>query len=193
KIDCAKTGMLSSPEIVRVAARLVKKEKLPLVIDPVMVAEAGGTLLKGEAVQVLIEELLPLCEVITPNVFEAQRLSGIKIRDISDAGKAAKIISELGAKSVIITGGHLKGTDILYSNGEFTRIKGKLIEGGTHGSGCTHSAVITAQLSKGANLIEAAHCAKEFVEQAITMSFRVGKGAAPVNQIGHILANARRF
>ncbi|HEY6586322.1 MAG TPA: bifunctional hydroxymethylpyrimidine kinase/phosphomethylpyrimidine kinase [Candidatus Methanoperedens sp.] len=193
KINCAKTGMLSSPEIVRVAARLVKKEKLPLVIDPVMAAEAGGTLLKSEAVQVLIEDLLPLSVVVTPNVSEAQRLSGMKIRDISDARKAAKIISELGAKSVIVTGGHLKGTDILYSNGEFTQIKGKLIKGGTHGSGCTHSAVITAQLSKGATLIEAAHSAKEFVEQAITLSFKIGKGAAPVNQIGHMLADAQRF
>ncbi len=193
KIDCAKTGMLSSPEIVRVAARLVKKEKLPLVIDPVMAAEAGGTLLKSEAVQVLIEDLLPLSVVVTPNVSEAQRLSGMKIKDLSDAGKAAKIISELGATSVIVTGGHLKGTDILYSNGEFTQIKGKLIKGGTHGSGCTHSAVITAQLSKGATLIEAAHCAKEFVEQAITLSFKIGKGAAPVNQIGHMLADAQRF
>ncbi len=193
KIDCVKTGMLSSPEIVRVAARLVKKEKLPLVIDPVMAAEAGGTLLKSEAVQVLIEDLLPLSVVVTPNVSEAQRLSGMKIRDISDASKAAKIISELGAKSVIVTGGHLKGTDILYSNGEFILIKGKLIKGGTHGSGCTHSAVITAQLSKGATLIEAAHCAKEFVEQAITLSFKIGKGAAPVNQIGHVLADAQRF
>jgi len=193
KINCAKTGMLSSPEIVRVAARLVKKEKLPLVIDPVMAAEAGGTLLKSEAVQVLIEDLLPLSVVVTPNVSEAQRLSGMKIRDISDASKAAKIISELGAKSVIVTGGHLKGTDILYSNGEFTQIKGKLIKGGTHGSGCTHSAVITAQLSKGATLIEAAHCAKEFVEQAITLSFKIGKGAAPVNQIGHVLTDAQRF
>ncbi len=134
-----------------------------------------------------------LSVVVTPNVSEAQRLSGMKIRDISDARKAAKIIAELGAKAVIVTGGHLNGTDILYSNGEFTEIKGKLIKGGTHGSGCTHSAVITAQLSKGATLIEAAHRAKEFVEQAITLSFKIGKGAAPVNQIGHMLADAQKF
>ena len=193
KIDCVKTGMLSSPEIVKVAAKLIKKERLPLIIDPVMAAEAGGILLKNEAIELLIEELLPLSVVVTPNVLEAERLSGIKIKDILDARKAAKIISELGAGAVIVTGGHLKGTDILYSNGEFTEIKGKLIKGGTHGSGCTHSAVITAQLSKGVNLIEAAHRAKEFVEQAINLSFKIGKGAAPVNQIGYILAGARRF
>ena len=193
KIDCAKTGMLSSPEIVRAVAGLVKRERLPLVIDPVMAAEAGGTLLENEAVDVLIEELLPLSAVITPNVSEAQRLSGMKINDISDACKAARIISEFGARAVIVTGGHLKGTDILYSNGEFTQIKGKLIKGGTHGSGCTHSAVITADLSKGMALVEAARHAKEFVEQSIALSFKIGKGAAPVNQTGHTLADARRF
>jgi len=193
KIDCIRTGMLSSPEIVRVVAKLVKKEKLPLVIDPVMAAEAGGTLLVNEAVDVLIEELLPLSEVVTPNIQEAERLSGMKIKGIPDAMKAARIISELGAKAVIVTGGHLKGTDILYSNGEFKKIEGKLIKGGTHGSGCTHSAVITAELSKGTALIDAAHRAKEFVEQAITLSFKIGKGASPVNQMGHTLADARRF
>lgn len=193
KIDCVKTGMLSSPEIVRTVAGLIKKERLPLVIDPVMIAEAGGTLMENEAVDMLIDELLPLCVVITPNVFEAQRLSGMKIIDISDAQKAARTISELGAKAVIVTGGHLKGTDILYSNGEFTQIKGRLIKGGTHGSGCTHSAVITAELSRGTALIEAAHRAKEFVEQAITLSFKIGKGAAPVNQIGHTLSDAQRY
>ena len=193
KIDCVKTGMLSSPEIVRAASGLIKREKLPLVIDPVMTAEAGGTLLKNEAIKVLIEELLPLSEIITPNVSEAQRLSGLKIRNIPDARKAARKISELGAKAVIVTGGHLKGTDILYSGGEFTQIQGKLIKGGTHGSGCTHSAAITAELSKGANLIEAAHLAKEFVEQAITRSINIGKGIGPVNQIGHSLADAHRY
>ncbi|MCX9082410.1 MAG: bifunctional hydroxymethylpyrimidine kinase/phosphomethylpyrimidine kinase [Candidatus Methanoperedens sp.] len=193
KIDCVKTGMLSSPEIVRAVSELIKREKLPLVIDPVMNAEAGGNLLKKEAVKVFIEDLLPLSEIITPNVSEAQRLSGMKIRNIPDARKAARKISELGAKAVIITGGHLKGTDILYSGGEFSLIEGTLIEGGTHGSGCTHSAAITAELSKGTNLIEAAHRAKEFVEQAIARSINIGKGAAPVNQIGHTLEDARRY
>ncbi|HMB46375.1 MAG TPA: bifunctional hydroxymethylpyrimidine kinase/phosphomethylpyrimidine kinase [Candidatus Methanoperedens sp.] len=193
RIDCVKTGMLSSPEIVRAVSGLIKREKLPLVIDPVMTAEAGGILLKNEAVEVLIEELLPLSVIITPNVSEAQRLSGMNIRDIMDARKAARKISELGAKAVIVTGGHLNGTDILYSGGEFTQIEGKLIKGGTHGSGCTHSAVITAELSKGATLIEAAHRAKEFVEQAITRSVNIGKGASPVNQIGHTLDDAHRY
>lgn len=193
KIDGAKTGMLSSPDIVRTVANLIRKEKLPLVIDPVMIAEAGGTLLKNEAVQVLIDELLPLSVVVTPNVWEAERLSGIKIKDIKDAQKAAKKIHELGARAVIVTGGHLEGTDILYWEGEFTLIEGKLIKGGTHGSGCTHSAVITAELAKGTILVEAAHRAKRFVEQAIARSVKIGGGVSPVNQFGYTLSEAGRY
>jgi hydroxymethylpyrimidine kinase/phosphomethylpyrimidine kinase len=193
KIDCAKTGMLSSPDIVRTVAKLIRKEKLPLVIDPVMSAEAGGTLLKNEAVKVLIEELLPFSVVVTPNVREAERISGIKIKDIKDAQKAAINIHELGAEAVIVTGGHLEGTDVLYSYGKFTFIEGKLIKGGTHGSGCTHSAAIAAELAKGTSLIEAAHRAKKFVEHAITGSVKIGGGASPVNQLGHTLAEAERY
>lgn len=192
-IDCAKTGMLSSPEIVRAVAKLIEKQKLPLIIDPVMAAEAGGALLKDEAVGVLIEELLPLAEVVTPNVPEAERLSGLKIRDMNDAKKAARKIHDLGAKAVIVTGGHLEGTDILYAGGEFTFIEGKLIEGGTHGSGCTHSAAIAAELSRGATLIEAARSAKIFVEKAILSGVKIGGGAAPVNQLGHLLAESERY
>ncbi len=193
KIDYAKTGMLSSPDIVRMIAGLIIKEKISLVIDPVIAAEAGGTLLADDAVSVLIEELIPLADVITPNIHEAQRLSGIRIKDIRDARKAARKIYELGAKAVIVTGGHLKGTDVLYSNEEFTLIEGKLIKGGTHGSGCTHSAAITAQLAKGAPFVDAARFAKEFVEQAILRSIAIGKGAAPVNQSGYVLAEAGKY
>ncbi len=192
RIDCAKTGMLSSPDIVRTVAGLVRKEKLPLVIDPVMAAEAGGELLKDEAIEVLVEELLPLCVVITPNIFEAERLSGFKIRDINDAKRAARKIYDLGAKAVIVTGGHLAGTDVLY-DGNYTYIVGELVKGGTHGSGCTHSAAITAELAKGVPLIEAARRAKKFVERAILASVKIGGGAAPVNQLGHLLAEAERF
>lgn len=193
KIDYAKTGMLSSPDIVRMVAGLIKKEKLSLVIDPVISAEAGGTLLADGAVSVLIEELIPLADVITPNIHEAQSLSGIRIKDLREAQKAARKIYELGAKAVIVTGGHLKGTDVLYSNEEFSLIEGKLIKGGTHGSGCTHSAAITAQLAKGAPLVDAARFAKYFVEQAILRSIAIGKGAAPLNQSGYVLAEAGKY
>ncbi len=192
RIDSVKTGMLSSPDIVRDVVNLLKDREFPLVIDPVMAAEAGGELLKGEAVRVLIDELIPLCTVITPNVGEAERLSGMKIMDMKDAKKAAKRIHDLGARAVIVTGGHLDGTDVLY-DGEVTYIEGTLVRGGTHGSGCTHSAVIAAELAKGTTLVEAASLAKKFVEKAILKSVKIGAGASPVNQIGPILAQAERF
>jgi hydroxymethylpyrimidine kinase/phosphomethylpyrimidine kinase len=193
RIDYVKTGMLSSPDIVRAVASLVKKHKLPLVIDPVMAAEAGGKLLMDEAVAVLIEELFPLASVITPNIFEAERLSGLKIMDLKGAEKAARKIHELGAKAVIVTGGHLKGTDVLFADDVFTLIEGKLLKGGTHGSGCTHSAAITAELARGTPLIEAARNAKKFVEYAITEGEKIGSGAAPVNQLGHTMAESERY
>ena len=192
-VNCAKTGMLSSPEIVSTVAKLVRKHNLPLVIDPVMSAEAGGKLLREEAVSVLIEELLPLATVVTPNVFEASVLSGIEIKDMKDAEKAAAKIYELGAGAVIVTGGHLEGTDILY-DGNITYIEGKLVKGGgTHGSGCTHSAALTAGLAKGVKLVDAAILAKRFVENAIISGVPVGKGVAPVNPLGQTLADSGRY
>lgn len=192
EINCAKTGMLSSPQIVRTVAKLLKDNRFPFVIDPVMAAEAGGELLKADAVTVLIEELMPLCTVITPNVAEAERLSGLKITDLKDAKKAAKKIHDMGANAVIVTGGHLEFTDVLF-DGEVTYIDGTMVNGGTHGSGCTHSAAITAELAKGTPLLEAAQCAKKFVEQAILASVAIGTGSAPVNQIGPLLKDAQRY
>ena len=192
RIDCAKTGMLSSPAIVRAVAELVKEHRFPLVIDPVMAAEAGGELMRDETVDVLCRELIPLCTVITPNVSEAERLSNLKIRDMNDAKRAAKKIHELGAGAVIVTGGHLKGTDVLY-DGDFTYIVGELIKGGTHGSGCTHSAALASEIAKGTPLVEAAHRAKKFVERAINAGMKIGEGVAPVNQLGSLLIEAERY
>lgn len=192
QINCVKTGMLSSPDIVRTVAGFFKDRRFPLVIDPVMTAEAGGELLRDDAVSVLIEELMPHCTVITPNVAEAERLSGLKITDLKDAKKAAKKIHELGANAVIVTGGHLEYTDVFF-DGEVTYIDGTMVNGGTHGSGCTHSAAITAELAKGTPLLEAAQRAKKFVEQAILASMAIGTGSAPVNQIGPILTDAQRY
>lgn len=192
RIHCAKTGMLSSPDIVRRAAALIRKYNIPLVVDPVMAAEAGGTLLKDEAVQVLKEELLPLAAVTTPNVHEAEVLSGMHIRNLKDAESAAIRIHDLGPHAVIVTGGHLKGTDVLY-DGIIMHIEGRLVQGGTHGSGCTHSAALTAELAKGTPLKEAARFAKEFVEQAIITSVGIGGGAAPVNPLGSTLADSQKY
>jgi len=188
----AKTGMLSSSEIIRVVAQEIKKHKIPVVVDPVMVAEAGGSLLREDAVSVLIKELIPLAKVITPNIFEAEALSGVRVKDRESAKLAARKIHDRGADCVLITGGHLGGVDILY-DGEFTLIPGTLVKKGTHGAGCTHSAALTAYMARGFALRDAAIGAKEFVTAAIAGGADVGGGANPVDAMAAPRRDAERY
>jgi hydroxymethylpyrimidine/phosphomethylpyrimidine kinase len=194
-VKWAKTGMLASSEIVTEVAKQVKKHRLSLVLDPVMAAEAGGNLLRKEALSVLIEELLPLCKVTTPNASEAGALAGMSVKTHEDAKLAARKIADLGVESVIVTGGHIDATDLLYesSSGKFTRVPGTFVKGGTHGSGCTYSASMASCLAWGDNLETAAKKAKAFVEQAIVRSVPVGKGVGPVNPLGKTLEEKDRY
>ena len=194
-IRWAKSGMLASPEIVFAVAECVKKYDLALVVDPVMAAEAGGDLLTNDAMMVMRDQLLPLCMVVTPNTDEASAISGISIKDRDDAKLAAKIIADMGVPNVIITGGHLDASDVIYEskNDTFTVIFGEFIKGGTHGSGCTYSAALTAYLAHGYSLVESARYAKHFVEHAIKESVPIGSGVAPVNQVAYIRKNAQRY
>lgn len=194
-IRWAKTGMLASSEIVSEVAKQVKKHGLSLVLDPVMAAEAGGDLLRKEALSVLIEELLPLCKVTTPNASEAGALAGVPVKTHEDAKLAARKIADFGVEAVIVTGGHIDATDLLYESGSgtFTRIPGTFVKGGTHGSGCTYSASVTACLAREDSLEAAARKAKKFVEQAIQRSMPVGKGVDPVNPLGNILEEKERY
>lgn len=194
-VKWAKTGMLASSEIVKEVAKQVKKHRLSLVLDPVMAAEAGGNLLRKEALSVLIEELLPLCKVTTPNASEAGALAGIPVKTHEDAKLAARKIADLGVESVIVTGGHIDATDLLYESGsgKFTRVPGTFVKGGTHGSGCTYSASMASCLAWGDNMETAAKKAKAFVEQAILRSVPVGKGVGPVNPLGKALEEKERY
>lgn len=191
----AKSGMLASPEIVSTVAEYIKKYDLSLVVDPVMAAEAGGDLLTTDALSVMRDELLPLCAVVTPNTYEASAISDITIEDREDAKRAAKAISDMGVPTVIVTGGHLDASDVVYEskNDTFTVISGKFIEGGTHGSGCTYSAALTAYLAQGHSVVDSARYAKRFVEHAIRESVPIGTGVAPVNQVAHIRKDAARY
>jgi len=191
----AKSGMLASPEIVSTVAEYIKKYDLSLVVDPVMAAEAGGDLLTTDALSVMRDELLPFCTVVTPNTYEASAISDITIEDREDAKRAAKAISDMGVPTVIVTGGHLDASDVVYEskNDTFTVISGKFIEGGTHGSGCTYSAALTAYLAQGHSVVDSARYAKRFVEHAIRESVPVGTGVAPVNQVAHIRKDAARY
>ncbi len=194
-VKWAKTGMLASSEIVKEVAKQVKKHRLSLVLDPVMAAEAGGNLLRKEALSVLIEELLPLCKVTTPNASEAGALAGIPVKTHEDARLAARKIADLGVEDVIVTGGHIDATDLLYESGsgKFTRVPGTFVKGGTHGSGCTYSASMAACLAWGDSIETAATKAKGFVEQAIVRSVPVGKGVGPVNPLGKTLEEKERY
>ncbi|AAM06568.1 TPA: bifunctional hydroxymethylpyrimidine kinase/phosphomethylpyrimidine kinase [Methanosarcina acetivorans] len=195
KIEWAKTGMLASAEIVKEVAKQVKKHGLSLVIDPVIAAEAGGDLLRKEALSVLIEELLPLCKVTTPNASEAGILAGIPVKTFEDAKLAARKIADLGVEAVIVTGGHLDASDLIYepASDTFTRISGTFVSGGTHGSGCTYSAAMTACLAREDSLETSAKKAKDFVVQAIQRSMPVGRGVGPVNPLGKTLEDKERY
>ena len=165
KVVYAKTGMLYSPEIINAIADKVKKHDLKLVVDPVMIAGSGGLLSKNNVAQSLKKDLLPLAHLTTPNIYEAQAISGIEIKTEEDAKKAASKIGKIC--NVVVTGGHLKGNDVLY-HGSVKVIEGELLEtGNVHGSGCTYSAACTSYLIKGFKLEEAVIKAGIFTRKSI--------------------------
>jgi len=185
-VAAVKTGMLSSAEIVEAVSRKLKEQKVAnLVVDPVMVAKSGHPLLQQDAVDHLKIALIPLALVITPNVHEAEVLSGLSIKSLADARLAAKAIHKLGCKHVLIKGGHLlseKGTDLLYDGRFFNVYKGEFIDTPhTHGTGCTYASAIAAQLAKGKALTDAVRTAKEFITEAIRHHLTIGHGKGPTN------------
>ncbi|MDI6643507.1 MAG: bifunctional hydroxymethylpyrimidine kinase/phosphomethylpyrimidine kinase [Methanobacteriaceae archaeon] len=169
-IKYIKTGMLYSKEIVRSVAKKISHYDLEVVVDPVMVAGSGGFLSKKNFVNSLKKHLLPQAILTTPNISEAEVLSGLKIEDEDDAIEAALKIGEI--VNVVITGGHLKGNDIYY-DGDIKVIEGEMIKSkNTHGSGCTYSAAITAYLIKGFNIEESIIKAGEFVTESIRNGYK---------------------
>jgi hydroxymethylpyrimidine kinase/phosphomethylpyrimidine kinase len=184
--DAAKTGMVSNKDVIEVVVDRVKKYKIEkFVVDPVMVAKSGARLLRKDAEKALIEKLLPLAFLITPNVFEAEIISGTKIRDVEDAKKSAKIIQRKGVRFVLLKGGHLSGEksiDILFDGRKYTHYEAERIDTeNTHGTGCTFSAAITAGLSKGMNIHNAIKVAKDYITRAIRNApCNIGKGRGPL-------------
>jgi hydroxymethylpyrimidine kinase/phosphomethylpyrimidine kinase len=193
EIAAAKTGMLCSKEIVSKVAEFFEGREIPLVVDPVMAAEAGGQLLEPQAVDLLCEKLIPLARVVTPNIFEAEAISGVKVRDEESALEAGVAIVDMGAEAVVVTGGHLEGDDVLVTAKGHLIIRGERLAGGNHGVGCTYSAALTAGLARGLDLKEAAKLAKKFAAASVKKSVNVGKGASPVNPLGEVLVRAERF
>lgn len=184
-VDAVKIGMLSNAQIMNAAARRLEKYRPPvIVLDPVMTAKGGSALMEPRALAVLKEELVPLCTLITPNIPEAQEITGTAICSPEDMKRAAVKIKEMGAACVLIKGGHLSGDalDILYDGTTFYEFRQKRIETkNTHGTGCTLSSAIAANLANGMCMKDAAERAKDYVTQAIRYALPIGKGHGPTN------------
>ncbi len=185
-VAAVKTGMLSSADIVHTVVKMLRPQKVEnLVVDPVMIAKSGHALLKKDAVEAVTKELIPLALVVTPNVHEAETLSGVSIKTLAEARHAAKVIHKLGCKNVLIKGGHLlaeRGTDLLYDGRFFNVFKGEFINTPhTHGTGCTYASAIAAQLARGKALPDAIQTAKTYVTEAIRHGLAIGHGKGPTN------------
>jgi len=180
----AKTGALGSLEVVEAVARAAAEFTFPLVVDPVMVSTHGRELLPQAAVRAVREWLLPHAALVTPNVPEAEILSGIAIRTLEDARRAACIIHSLGARAVLIKGGHLESenTDILFDGLHYREFPApRIATPHTHGTGCTYSAAIVAGLAAGRDLGDAVARAKHFLHEAIRTNPGLGRGSGPIN------------
>ncbi len=190
--DSVKTGMLCSSEVVLLVSRRIKKYKIRnLVVDPVMRSKVGVDLLKPTAVNVLKNDLLPLAMVITPNIEEAEILSGIKIENVEDMKRAALKLKELGPRWVVVKGGHLKSNDnsidIVFDGERYIELKAeRIFTENTHGTGCTFSAAICAGLAMGNETMDSIRSAKNYINGAIANSFDIGKGHGPLNHFWKI-------
>jgi hydroxymethylpyrimidine/phosphomethylpyrimidine kinase len=196
-IDAGKTGMLHTEEIIKTVSSEVSKHQFPLVVDPVMIAKSGAQLLKPEAISALKTYLLPKATVITPNKPEAEELTDMKIKSSKDIENAAKRISSMGSRAVVIKGGHLEGkesVDLLYYEGTFRTFKGPRLDvNTTHGTGCSFSAAITAGLARKMDIPAAVQKAKEIVTYGIRFGLNVGKGYGPVNPMAYLYRESARY
>ena len=180
-----KTGMLANSAIIEIVAEKIREHRLHnLVVDPVMVAKGGDLLLRPEAIEALRSRLIPLAVIVTPNLPEAEQLTGIPGSRLQDIKESARRIIAMGARSVVIKGGHRKGpaTDIFYDGKKFRELSAPRVRTpNTHGTGCTFSAAIAAGLAKGEKLENAVVQAKRYITQAIRKGFPIGSGHSPVH------------
>jgi hydroxymethylpyrimidine/phosphomethylpyrimidine kinase len=198
-VACAKTGMLPTREIIEEVARLFRETALPApVVDPVVRSTSGYDLIDDAALRALVSELMPLARILTPNIPEAERMTGLRILDENGMLRAARAMREMGARAVLVKGGHLKSidenggmknesgaasaVDVLDDGGRVTWFREEFIESrSTHGTGCTLAAAIAACLGRGLNLEQAVETAKRFVTDAIRHAPGIGHGHGPVN------------
>lgn len=187
-IRFVKTGMLSSERIVKSVSKFLYKRKVKLIVDPVILSKNNYSLLSKVGIEVLKKELIPLSYLVTPNLAEAEILSGLKIKSAKDINFALKKIHSLGCSNVLLKGGHFdericieKGTDILFNGNKFEVFKSKFINTKhTHGIGCTFSSAIVSNLANGFSLRESIVRSKKYISDKLKSNQRVGKGISPV-------------
>jgi len=195
-IDAAKTGMLVSAKIISTVAQAVREHVIaPLVVDPVMVAQSGAALLEPTARTALLQELLPWATLVTPNIPEAEALTGLAVASVADMRAAARVFIEQGAKACLVKGGHLGGdesVDVFDDGRNPIELRSvRLPTRHTHGTGCQLSAAITAQLARGVPLLDAVERAKRFITVAIRNGLALGKGAGPANPLAWLEERAQ--
>ena len=187
-VSSMKTGMLYSLDIVRTVAEFISDIGIPAVTDPVLIAGVGDSLASGDLAEAIKKELMPVCDLITPNKYEAEAISGIRINDEDDAMRACELMGKNG-NSVYIKGGHIESAsvvDILYHGAEFKRFEYPRLERAGHGGGCTLSAYITANLAKGIDMVSSVLNSREMIQRAIASMYSVGKGNKIVNSAVNI-------
>lgn len=198
EVACVKTGMLPTREVIETVARLFRETGLPApVVDPVVRSTSGYDLIDDAALAVLVRELLPLARILTPNIPEAERITGLRIADEDGMRRAARVMREMGARAVLVKGGHLGehqtatarsvesnqfALDVLDDEGRITLFREQRIDStSTHGTGCTLAAAIAACLGRGMTLLESTGTAKRFVTDAIRRAPPLGHGHGPLN------------
>ena len=195
KIDAVKIGMVSSISLIdAIAAALGKVSLPPVVLDPVMISKGGHALLRDDARQALVQKLFPLAEVVTPNIHEAEVLTGATIETQAAMESAAKKIIGLGAAKVVVKGGHMEtrqATDILYDGSDFRRLgRRRVATTNTHGTGCTFSSAIAAHLARGYDFMQSVEHAKAYISGAIAQALNIGKGHGPTHHFYDLYAKA---
>jgi hydroxymethylpyrimidine/phosphomethylpyrimidine kinase len=193
-VDAAKTGMLFSREVIETVADFLSEHRVPLVVDPVMVASSGAKLLEDDAVETLVSRLFPLATVVTPNLHEACALAGVPYREDADRRELAEALHAPGPSAVIVTGGHgSDAVDWLYDGETHTPIPvARYGDDATHGAGCTHSAALCAFLARGESLEDAARGAADVASEAVRAGLtEIGSGSGPVDVFGLAAARAR--
>ena len=183
--DAVKIGMVSTAQLIEVISDVLSHYKANnIVVDPVMVSTSGSALMEESAVETLKRKLIPLASLLTPNIPEAQALTGLVVDNENDMCKAVKTIGDTYCCAVLLKGGHSisDANDILYSQGEYHYFKGKRIDNpNTHGTGCTLSSAIASNLAKGYSIVQSIKRAKEYISGALEAMLDLGKGSGPVN------------